>query len=213
MNQTHKNIAFFDFDGTITKNDSLLGFLRFVLGDKKVFFGLFVLSPVLILHLLGLFPSYKAKKILLSYFFKGMLADKFWEIAREYSLKHIDSITRSSAIDRINWHKANGDKIVIVSSSLYCWLKPWCDKNGFDLIATKIEVKNDKITGNLLGKRCYGIEKVNRIKELYDLKEFKKIYAYGDTKGDLEMISIADFGYYKQFSKNMTISEQSIIKP
>ncbi len=199
MSQTPKNIAFFDFDGTITKNDSLLGFLRFVLGDKKVFFGLFVLSPILMLHLLGLFPSYKAKKILLSYFFKNTEATKFWEIAREYSLNHIDKITRVSAIEKINWHKANGDTIVVVSSSLYCWLKPWCDKNGLDLIATKIEVKDGKITGNLLGQRCYGAEKVNRIRKFYDLQKFSKIYAYGDSKGDLEMLEIADYKFYKSF--------------
>lgn len=30
-----KKIAFFDFDGTITTDDSLLKFIRFVVGDRR----------------------------------------------------------------------------------------------------------------------------------------------------------------------------------
>jgi HAD superfamily hydrolase (TIGR01490 family) len=193
------SIAFFDFDGTITKHDSLLRFLRFVLGDLRVFGGLTFLSPILLLHFFGLFPSYKAKQILLAHFFKGMAADKFWEIAKEYALNHIDTITKKSAIERIEWHKQNGHTIVIVSSSLYCWLKPWCEKYKLELIATKIEVIDGKLTGKLLGERCYGAQKVKQINDVYDLQSFDKIYAYGDTRGDKEMLEMADFPFYKFF--------------
>ena len=44
-----KKIAFFDFDGTITTDDSLLKFIRFVVGDRRFLLGLVVLSPMLVL--------------------------------------------------------------------------------------------------------------------------------------------------------------------
>lgn len=194
-----KKIAFFDFDGTITTDDSLLKFIRFVVGDRRFLVGLIILSPMLILYKLKFIPNYKAKQNLLSWYFKNMRKEEFFKVANEYSLNHIDKIVRTKAIERLNWHKKQGHKIVVVSASIDCWLRPWCNKNSLELIATKLEIKNEMITGNLLTKNCYGVEKVNRIKEIYNLKDFEYIYAYGDSSGDKEMLSIANESFYKPF--------------
>lgn len=194
-----KKIVFFDFDGTITTDDSLLKFIRFVVGDRRFLLGLVVLSPMLVLYKLKLIPNYKAKQYMLSWFFKGMSKDAFLKVANEYSLVHIDKILRPKAIEKINWHKNQGHKVVVVSASIECWLRPWCEKNGLELIATKLEIKDDIVTGKLLSKNCYGVEKVNRIKEIYNLKDFEYIYSYGDSSGDKEMLSIANESFYKPF--------------
>lgn len=192
-------IVFIDFDGTITKDDSLLCFIRYVVGDVKFIIGLLVLSPVLVLYKLKIIPNYKAKQKMLSWFFRGYKKDDFEKVANIYSLKHISKILRYKAIKKLKWHKQEGHKIVIVSASIDFWLRPWCEKNGFDLIATKLEVKDGFITGNLLTKNCYGQEKVNRIQEKYNLDEYSYIYSYGDSKGDKEMLKLANEGFYKPF--------------
>ena len=194
-----KKIVFFDFDGTITTDDSLLNFIRFVVGDRRFLLGLIVLSPMLILYKLKLIPNYKAKQYMLSWFFKGMSKDAFLKVANEYSLVHIDKILRPKAIEKINWHKNQGHKVVVVSASIECWLRPWCEKNGLELIATKLEIKDDIVTGKLLSKNCYGVEKVNRIKEIYNLKDFEYIYSYGDSSGDKQMLELAHEKFYKPF--------------
>ena len=159
-------IAFFDFDGTITKDDSFLKFIRFVVGDFRFIVGFVFLLPILILYKLKIIPNHKAKEIVLRYFFKGCKEEEFKKVANEYSLVHIDKILRPKAIEKINWHKNQGHKVVVVSASIECWLRPWCEKNNLELIATKLEIKDDIVTGKLLSKNCYGVEKVNRIKEL-----------------------------------------------
>ena len=194
-----KKIVFFDFDGTITTDDSLLNFIRFVVGDRRFLLGLVVLSPMLVLYKLKLIPNYKAKQYMLSWFFKGMSKDAFLKVANEYSLVHIDKILRPKAIEKINWHKNQGHKVVVVSASIECWLRPWCEKNGLELIATKLEIKDDIVTGKLLSKNCYGVEKVNRIKEIYNLKDFEYIYSYGDSSGDKQMLELAHEKFYKPF--------------
>ena len=131
-----QKLALFDFDGTITTDDSLIKFIRFVVGDTKFALGMVVLSPMLTAYKLKFIPNYKAKQYMLSYFFKGMSEEKFIQVANEYSLKHIDTILRPKAMEKIAWHKEQGHKIVIVSASIECWLKPWCNKNALDLIAT-----------------------------------------------------------------------------
>lgn len=193
-------LALFDFDGTITKDDSLLKFIRFVVGDARFVFGLVVLSPILLAYKLKLMPNYKAKQKVLSWFFKGMSKEAFLKVANEYSLAHIDKIVRPKAMEKIFWHKAQGHKVVIISASIDCWLRPWCEKNDLGLIATKLEVKDDIVTGKLLTKNCYGVEKVNRIKELYDLENFDYIYGYGDSSGDTQMLDLADESFYKTFN-------------
>ncbi len=193
------NIAFFDFDGTITTDDSLLKFIRFVVGDMKFIMGLCVLSPMLVIYKLKLIPNYMAKQMMLSYFFKGMAEKDFMAVASKYSLEHIDTIVRSLAREKIRWHQERGDKVVVVSASLECWLKPWCERNSLELIATRLEIKDDKVSGQLLSKNCYGIEKSNRIQQNYSLDEYETIYAYGDSRGDKEMLDLAHKKYYKPF--------------
>ncbi|MGJ0318665.1 HAD-IB family hydrolase [Aliarcobacter cryaerophilus] len=194
-----KILSLFDFDGTITKDDSLLKFIRFVVGDTKFIIGLIALSPTLTLYKLKLIPNYKAKQKMLSYFFKGCSEEYFRKVANEYSLNHIDKILRQKAMEKIQWHKEQGHKVVVVSASIDCWLRPWCEKNGLELLATKLEIKDDIVTGKLLSKNCYGVEKVNRIKELYNLEKYDYIYAYGDSSGDKQMLEIAHEKFYKPF--------------
>ena len=193
------NIAFFDFDGTITTDDSLLKFIRFVVGDMKFIMGLCVLSPMLVIYKLKLIPNYRAKQIMLSYFFKGMKEQDFMEVARKYSLEHIDTILRPKAMEKIRWHQERGDKVVIVSASLECWLKPWCEIHSLEVLATNLKIEEGIVTGQFLTKNCYGIEKENRIKELYALGRYEHIYAYGDSRGDREMLALADMKEYKPF--------------
>ena len=195
-------LTLFDFDGTITTDDSLIKFIRFVVGDAKTLWGMILLSPMLIVYKLKLIPNYKAKQYMLSYFFKGMDEENFMQVANEYSLKHIDTILRPKAMEKIAWHKEQGHKIVIVSASIECWLKPWCDKNDLDLIATKLEIHDGIVTGKFLTKNCYGIEKVNRVNESYDLSEYDHIYAYGDSRGDRELLELADESFYKPFRED-----------
>jgi len=192
-------IIFFDFDGTITTDDSLIKFIHFAIGNIKTIWGMFLLSPILITYKLKLIPNYKAKQLMLSYFFKGMDEEKFQKVAEEYSLKHIDTILRPKAMEKIAWHKKQGHTIVVVSASIECWIKPWCDKNNLDLIATKLEIKDGIVTGKFLTKNCYGIEKVNRVKEAYNLSDYNHIYAYGDSRGDRELLALADESFYKPF--------------
>ena len=192
-------LIFFDFDGTITTDDSLIKFVRFVVGDAKFIWGMTLLFPMLTVYKLKLLPNYKAKQYMLSYFFKGMSEEKFMQVANEYSLEHINTILRPKAMNKIAWHKEQGHKVVVVSASIECWLKPWCDKNGLGLISTKIEIKDGLVTGKFLSKNCYGIEKANRVQEAYDLSEYGHIYAYGDSRGDKELLELADESFYNPF--------------
>ena len=68
------------------------------------------------------------------------------------------------------------------------------------VVGTRIEVSGGKITGRFLTPNCYGPEKVQRVQALLtEPRGHYHITAYGDSRGDKEMLQYADEGYYRPF--------------
>jgi HAD superfamily hydrolase (TIGR01490 family) len=197
LNRKSTNIlCLFDFDGTITHKDSFIDFIICDQGLGRFVWGMIVCAPVLALYVCKIIPNGRAKQFVFRHFFGGVEADQFQKRADRYSLDRISRIQRRQAIERLAWHQQRGHQVVVVSASIEAYLKAWCARNGFDLIGTLIEVKGGIVTGNFTSKNCYGSQKVGRILEKYDLNQYDQIYAYGDSKGDREMLSLADEKFY-----------------
>lgn len=192
-------LAIFDFDGTITTKDSFLDFIVFCCGIPKTLLGILCNSPFLALMILKIYPRGKAKEKIWNHFFGGWSEDKFDSCVKNYVQNRLPKILRPQAIEKILWHKDQGHKVLVVSASFENYLNVWSKKESLDLIATEGEVQNGKITGRFASENCYGQEKVRRIRKKYNLKDFDDIYAYGDSRGDLALKTIATEFYYKPF--------------
>lgn len=190
-------LALFDFDRTITTRDSFTGFIKYARGPTRFYLGVVCFVPVIVGLLLGFIRAWRAKELLTIYFFGGRGVHEFEEQAMRYSREELPKIIREVALERIEWHKRRGDTIVVVSASIESWLQVWCETHHIDLIATKLETKNGRISGRFLTKNCSGSEKVRRIEERYKLSDFDCIFAYGDSPGDKPMLAIADVRYYR----------------
>ena len=186
-------IAFFDFDGTITRKDTMFQFIRFSKGNLMFYVGLLLLSPVLFAYKIGIIPNWRAKELLFSFYFGGMDEADTLRLGQEFSEQVVPKLIRQEAIQEIEFHKNMASKIVVVTASFSIWIKAWCELNQFELIATEHDIRQGRLTGLIKGKNCHGAEKVRRIKEKFDLHQFDKIYAYGDSVADLEMLNLADF--------------------
>lgn len=190
-------VAFFDFDGTLTREDSFLHFIRYVHGDFRTATGVLRLLPLLLKMKLGVVSKSSSKESVFSYFFKGFNQAEFESLGYQFSTEKIPQLLRPVAINELEMHKKKGSKIVIVSASFSAWLKPWCQLNNFDLLATEYEVANGYLTGKFAGKNCQGVEKVNRIREQYNLDELRPVYAYGNSPNDWPMLELADYKWMK----------------
>jgi phosphatidylglycerophosphatase C len=198
---SHSSIAFFDFDGTITSKDTLAELLKFKAGLFKYYAGILFLSPILVLYKLGLVSNHKAKEIMLEYFLKGDSAAEFNALCREFAETKLPTLFRKGALSEIRRHLQNNTQVVIVTASPENWVQPWCQQFNLECIATKLKVRNGKLTGKIAGQNCSGEEKVKHILKRYNLSYYTKIYAYGDTPGDLPMLSLATDSYYKPFKE------------
>ena len=124
----------------------------------------------------------------------------FCKLGEQFS-NEIELIVRPKAFLAIKEHLENGDKVIVISASIYEWVFPWCNKNGIEsALCTTIEVNNNGcLTGKLLSENCYGSEKVKRLLELESDRSSYYLYAYGDSRGDKELIEFADKGWYNKF--------------
>lgn len=186
-----KTIAFFDFDGTLYKKDSLLEFTKFSRGNLSFYIGLFLLSPYLITLKLRLYSNEKAKNKFIHHFFKDYKYDDFNTLCRNFALAKIEQDLDLETYSKFLNHLENNHLVYIVTASIPEWIEPWSNQFGVLVIGTKIEIKNNLLTGNFSTKNCFGIEKVNRIKEIVNLDEFDEIHVYGNGKGDLEMLALS----------------------
>ena len=195
-----QTLIIFDFDGTITTKDTMLDLVRWHFGWVKMGLGMLKILPKIILYKIGLISNHKAKEDFLTHFFAGMEYDKFAELCKNYSLTVIDRIIKKEAAEKIKYYQSLNYQMIIITASVLEWVRPWAAKVGFDkVLASKIEVKNGKITGKIIGKNCYGIEKVNRFILEYQSFENYNTICFGDSKGDLEILKSSNKSYYKKY--------------
>ncbi|MFH1156378.1 MAG: HAD-IB family hydrolase [Pseudomonadota bacterium] len=194
--QKMKSIAFFDFDGTLTTRDTLIDFTRYAFGNIRFISGLISLSPLFFLHLLRKLDRDTVALRFIRFFYEKQDMNKLESIAAEYARKRLPGLLRADTCRRFLSHLEAGDTVAVVSASPSIWLKPWCDNHHVSLIATQLQADGAVLTGAVLGRRCNGPEKVVRIRQEYDLEQFEKIFAYGNSNGDVDMLRLADEAYY-----------------
>ena len=176
-----KKIYAFDFDGTITTRDTLIAFIRYAKGTSAFVLGFLLHAPLLVLMKLGLYPNWKAKQRVFAYFFKGLDLEAFNDL------------------------RAEGADVVIVSASIDNWVQPFftapgaLDLPALTVLGTQIEVAEGRLTGRFLTRNCYGQEKVNRLLALYPHRSDYHLTAFGDSRGDRELLAFADESHFKPF--------------
>jgi HAD superfamily hydrolase (TIGR01490 family) len=194
-----KEIAFFDFDGTITTKDTLFEFIKFSKGKFLFFLGFIINLPYLIAYKLKLISNQSAKEKILRFFFQGMSSEVFSDYGKSFSKYELPKLLRPKALEEIRHLQEKNVVVVVVSASPENWIENWANESNVELVASRLEVREGKLTGKILGKNCHGTENVNRICEIYNLSDYSIIAAYGDTQGDKPMLQLAKKAYYKPF--------------
>ena len=200
-------VCSFDFDGTLTDCDTLIAFIVYAKGTVRFVAGLLLYSPLLVAMKLGFVPNYKVKQRVFAHFFKGMRLTDFDALCRSFA-EHRRHILRPQAIQAVNQALADGAEVLIVSASIDNWVKcfvPYFGVNDEDrqyitVLGTQVETDTDGLlTGRFTTKNCYGAEKVRRIEAHCGDRTTYELTAYGDSRGDKEMLAYADKGYFKPF--------------
>lgn len=191
------NLALFDFDGTITTREMFPDFMRFAVTPRRLACGQVLLAPLVAGYRLGIVPGNAVRAAIVAFGFRGVPAEDVRRAGEAFASDIIAGALRSNAMERIRWHQAKGDRVVVVSGSLGAYLLPWCEQHGLELLCSQLAATDGVLSGRYLGAQCVGKEKVRRIRESYELDDYAAVYAYGDTREDDEMLAMADHGYFR----------------
>lgn len=190
-------VAFFDFDGTLTTGDTLMPFLKFVVGTPTYYAKLALVSPVLAVYFAKLLRNDIAKQIVLKQYLAGYHIDELFERGQRFSDEVIPTMLRSEGMERLRWHQEQGHECVLVSASMDVYLNAWAQREGFsEVICTALE-KDDSghVSGSILGENCHGETKREKLIQYLSARNAQLTYGYGDSPGDDAMLAATDNGY------------------
>jgi phosphatidylglycerophosphatase C len=183
-------VAAFDFDGTLTRRDTLVPFLRRACGHWPL-----VRAAIAARGARG---RDAFKVALIGRLFRGWPVERLDALGRAYVPTLLGAL-RTDARERLEWHRRRGHAVVIVSASLGPYLRPLADRLGID-DALAVELVADAagtLTGEVVGGlNNRGPEKVARLEAWLDARfgpgADVELWAYGDSSGDAELLAIAD---------------------
>src|SRR5207248_701156 len=185
-----RTVAVFDFDGTLTRRDTLLPFLRRTRGASRTSMALLATSLSMVRD------RDRAKEAFLHRLLVGQDVEELRAAAEVFADVVIKRGLRSSVLERVQWHTAEDHELVIVTASPELYVSPIGERLGFDaVLGTRLETDgNGRLTGRLQGRNCRGTEKVERLRAWLGDGEVT-LYAYGDSSGDRQLWESADHAY------------------
>ncbi len=192
-------VVAFDFDGTLTVRDSFIAFLIWSLPPARLATALIRLAPALVVYLLVRNRA-RLKAATIRVLLGRVPRTELQAQARAFAIAMADRLLRPDA--RAAWvrHRAEGFRLAIVTASPEDIVAPFARGLGADvLIGTRLKTDSEgRLTGDLDGPNCRGPEKVRRLRQVFG-PDMHLAEAYGDTRGDREMLAAAALGHMKLF--------------
>ncbi|WP_277594294.1 HAD family hydrolase [Pseudomonas chlororaphis] len=194
-----KVLSVFDFDGTLTRHDSFVPFLRFAFGTRE--FTLRILRLVLpsLRYLSRGMSRDELKAQLVSTFLAGVEAKWVGQKAEDFCQSVWPKLMRPSGLRSVAAEMASGAEVTLCSASPVLVLRPFADRLGIKLIGTELEVIDGRLTGKISGNNCRCENKVLRLEAIYGPLTQYRLRAWGDTRGDHELLAAAQDAHWRHF--------------
>jgi phosphatidylglycerophosphatase C len=194
-------VAAFDLDGTLTEGGSVFAWLRQLAGSPAVIRAALRLAVPLVAGALRSGASADAAKERL---FRSLLAGRDAQevnaASRDFALEHLAREGRPLVLARLNWHLEQDHDVVIVSASPQMYVDEVANSlQATGALGTRLSVDPlGKLTGGYLGKNCRGSEKLHRLNEWIEQRDYASepvIFTYGNSRGDKRLLSGATHPY------------------
>lgn len=194
-------VAAFDFDGTLTRRDTLLPYLWRGLGWPRFLWALGLSSPWLLAFALRLMSNHRAKARLLAVCLAGRQEAEIAQWTADFVANYLPRQWQPEMLARLRQHQQQGHGCVIVSASPGIYLHAVGRALGVDaVLCTELASADGVLTGDMAGANCYGQEKVRRLQAWLSARGLENpmtLHAYGDSSGDVPLLNLADYAWYK----------------
>ncbi|MFS2157845.1 HAD family hydrolase [Pseudomonas sp. Pseusp122] len=194
-----KVLSVFDFDGTLTTRDSFVPFLKFAFGNRAFAWRMVRMLPSALRYLGKGLTRDELKANLIANFLTGIKVDWVEQKAVEFRARFWSRLMRPAGVQSVAGELASGAQVTICSASPSLVLRPFAEHLGIKLIATELEVVDGYLTGRLSGNNCRCEAKVLRLEAVYGPLTQYRLRAWGDTRGDHELLAAAQDAHWRHF--------------
>jgi HAD superfamily hydrolase (TIGR01490 family) len=195
QSKTYKNLALFDFDGTLCCVDSFTKFIFFAFPKLYIYKKGITILPWIIAYYIRLYPAHLMRPKLFQTLFKNTSQPEIDKMAEEYAHLLLEKYLNLEIYAQLKQHQALGDDVILVSASIDIYLKYICQILNIELICSLTEIKNSQYTGQYTSEDCSHEQKKMRVIHQYAIDQYQQIFAYGNSHEDHAMLSMADIPY------------------
>ncbi|MEL6092530.1 HAD-IB family hydrolase [Plesiomonas shigelloides] len=189
-------LALFDLDDTLIAGDSASLWLEYMVAEE--------LAPASMLAdeqaLMSLYHHGKMDMHQYMAFTLQPLAGKSRQWLDQLSQHFVEQVLRErlypEGVARIEWHREQGDELVLISASSEHLVAPMARMLRMDhCVAIMLEEKEGVLTGLTHGTLSFRAGKVDRINQLFAGKEslWQGSFGYSDSHNDLPMLRVVTY--------------------
>ena len=177
----------FDLDGTITRGDTYLAFLLFLLRchPKRVFRCVGLLIP-LGRFAAGRLQNDELKQRFLAALTQNMSRTEVHRAAEAFCAAHLPDALKPTALERIATHRARGDRVLLATASLDLYALAVAERLGITEVAcTRAAYAAERLTGLLDGPNLLGEAKLAAVRAMQGTSEqMSALTFYSDHRSD-----------------------------
>jgi len=192
-------LSVFDFDGTLTRHDSFVPFLKFAFGNQQFNRRILRLALPSVKFLARRMNRDELKAQLISTFLTGVEAKWVQEQAVNFCRVFWPQLMRPSGLQSVAAEVDAGAVVTLCSASPALVLQPFANRLGIKLIGTELEIVDGLLTGRMTGNNCRCENKVLRLEAVYGPLDQYRLKAWGDTRGDQELLAAAQEAHWRHF--------------
>ncbi|GMV05728.1 MAG: hypothetical protein AMXMBFR53_20050 [Gemmatimonadota bacterium] len=202
-------VTVFDLDGTLTRSDTSVAFLRFVAGSLAVARGLAAAGAAAAPDLVrawrretreprvggttGRWEALLHERIIRRTL-RGRPREELRERGAAFAAALVADSLRDDVLRRLEDHRARGDRVIVASASLDLYVEPAARLLGCDAgVGSHLEFHGGVATGHLAGLPCWGEEKLRRVRAILE-PGTEIAHAYGNSAGDEALFRVAREG-------------------
>ena len=186
---TRAVVAAFDLDGTLTRRDTLLPYLRTVAGRGSVAVAVARCAPMIVRAARHRDARDAAKERMLTLLLRGHDEASLRNTAAAFAPK-IE--LRDDVVAALRRHQAAGHETLVISASPTIYVDAIAAHLGIDhVVGTELEVIDGVVTGRYAGRNCRAAEKLARLLQWLGDRDVE-LHAYGNAPDDDAMLARAD---------------------
>ena len=200
-----KDLVVFDFDGTLTTEDTFVLFMKHYCGTFRWYLKMVPLLGVFARYKLGRIDRHAVKHAVVKAVFAGVPFANVQAEADRFAREDIPGLIRPKGLETFREKVAamnnGGPQVIICSASISPYLEAFFrGELAVDIVSCELEVDSrGTCTGKLRTRNVWGDNKLEAIRERFHSYRVNLRESYGDTAGDRAILDAAQTAYWRPF--------------